>query len=78
MNTLVEIIGWIGVTLIVGAYALSSFDIISVQSVAYAAMNIGGSIGIIIDAVKDKNYQPVALNIIWLAIAVVNLVRIFV
>lgn len=78
MNTLIEIIGWIGVALIVGAYALSSFDIISVHSVAYAAMNIAGSIGIIVDAIKDKNYQPVALNIIWLVIAAINLIQIFV
>lgn len=78
MNTIVETIGWAGVVLIIGAYALSSFGILEVHSTVYALMNIVGSLGIIIDAIKDKNYQPVVLNIIWMIIAAINMARIFI
>jgi hypothetical protein len=36
-----------------------------------------GAIGIVIDALDDKNYQPVVLNAIWAIIAVVVLIRLF-
>lgn len=78
MNKLIEAIGWMGVVCIIAAYALNSFDVVSAQSGVYIGLNIAGSVGIIIDAVKDRNYQPVALNIVWIVIAIVNIIILFI
>ena len=72
----IEAIGWLGVAMVVGAYALNTFGVIESQSIIYAMLNIVGSIGIAVDAWFVKNYQPVVLNIIWMIIAIVNIVRV--
>jgi hypothetical protein len=76
-NTYIEIFGWIGVACILLGYGLSSFGVIDPHSLLYIVLNIVGSFAIIIDAIKDKNYQPVALNIVWMAIAIINLLILF-
>lgn len=72
MNTkkiVVEIVGWVGVASIVGAYALVSYGIISPDQLAYQLINLLGAIGIIINSWSKKDYQPVVLNVVWLIIA---------
>ncbi len=76
-RTAVNTLGWIGVILIVVAYGLLSFGRISSDTVAYQGLNIAGSILIIIETLTKKDYQPMALNIIWAFIAVVALFRLF-
>ncbi len=76
---LTEILGWLGVTAIVVAYALASLEIITVTNIWYPILNILGALGIVIDAWYDKNYQPVVLNVIWIAVAVIaigNILRV--
>lgn len=77
MKKFIEWYGWIGVLLILGAYALVSFDIVSVHSWQYQMMNLVGSGGIVIEALSKKDYEPTVLNIIWMLIAIIALVRIF-
>jgi len=76
-HTLVEVLGWYGVGAILSAYALLSFHILSADTTAYQILNITGAIGIILDAWVDRNYQPVVLNVLWLLIATIALIRIF-
>ena len=64
-----EAAGWIGVLSILCAYALLSFEVVSSQSLWYHGLNVVGGVGIIIDGLADKNYQPVVLNLIWMGIA---------
>ncbi|MBI2473357.1 hypothetical protein HYV70_02280 [Candidatus Uhrbacteria bacterium] len=71
-----ETAGWIGVLLILFAYALLSFGFISSQSFWYHGLNFFGGIGIIADALADKDYQPVVLNLIWMGIAVYAIIQI--
>lgn len=66
---LTETAGWIGVGLIFGAYALLTFGIVGASDWQYHAFNAGGGIGIILDAAAQKNWQPVVLNVAWLALA---------
>lgn len=54
-NKITEILGWYGVAAIVGAYALSSFGVIGGQSLLYQGLNLTGAIGIVLDALNDKN-----------------------
>ena len=73
-----EFAGWAGVLSILLAYALLTFDVLSADQAAYHILNLVGGAGIIIDAVADKNYQPVVLNLIWAVIAVYAIVRVVV
>jgi hypothetical protein len=78
MNKIIdETIGWIGISLILLAYALNTFGVIDVKSVGYAVMNIFGSLGVVYISFKKKDYQPSVLNAIWALIAIVGLARIF-
>lgn len=71
-----EILGWYGVIAVVGAYALLSLNILSNNSLLFQGLNLTGAIGIMVDAIQDKNTQPAVLNIIWAIIALVAIVKI--
>jgi hypothetical protein len=76
-NKITEILGWYGVVAILLAYALLNFDILSNKSLTYQLLNLTGAIGIVIDALDDKNYQPMVLNIVWALVAVFSLAHFF-
>lgn len=75
-NKASEIVGWYGTVAIVGAYALSSFNIVSSQSFIYQVLNVTGAIGIVIISLRKKTYQPAILNIVWTVIGLVALLKI--
>jgi hypothetical protein len=75
-RTVSEALGWYGVVAIVLAYVLLSFGIIPADNVWYQALNLTGAIGIVIDALNQKNYQPAVLNVIWAGVALIALVNI--
>lgn len=69
-----QIIGWIGVGLVVGAYTLNMFGILRAQDVMYAMINLVGASGIIVSSYAKRDFQPVILNSIWIAVAIVAIV----
>lgn len=71
-----EIIGWYGVIAVVSAYALLSLNILNNNSLLFQGLNLTGAIGIIIDAIQDKNTQPAVLNVIWAVIALIAIFNI--
>lgn len=73
----VEVIGWYGVCAILLAYILNSLNVISSSNIIYSFLNLTGALGISIDAWKQKNYQPVVLNLIWAFVAALTLVKLF-
>jgi hypothetical protein len=75
-NIITETLGWYGVVAVVGAYALLSLGILSSTSLTFQILNLTGAIGIVVDAIDDKNTQPAVLNIIWAVIALVAIVKI--
>lgn len=75
-NRITEILGWYGVAAIVGAYALLSFGIINSESLWYQGLNLTGAIGIVLDALDDKNIQPAVLNTIWAVIALIAVINV--
>ncbi|MGI9027323.1 MAG: CBU_0592 family membrane protein [Candidatus Saccharimonadales bacterium] len=70
-----EIAGWIGVLLILLAYCLITFSVIAPENIAFGLMNLFGAIGIIISSYSKKDFQPVALNVVWLLIAIIGIVK---
>ena len=77
-NWVTEALGWYGVVAVVLAYALLSFKILSSDSLLFQGLNLTGAIGIVIDALDDKNTQPAVLNIIWAIIALIAIVKILI
>ncbi len=75
-NKITEILGWYGVVTIVGTYALLSFGIIDSESLWYQGLNLTGAIGIVLDALNDKNIQPAVLNTIWAVIALIAIINV--
>jgi len=76
-RAVVEGVGWYGVVAILAAYALVSFKFVEPHGLIYQLLNLSGALGIIIEAYSKKDYQPVVLNIVWLAIAIIALARLF-
>lgn len=75
---IVETLGWYGVAAILGAYAMLSFGMTEPGSMLYLFLNATGAIGIVIDAWHARNWQPVVLNVVWFAIAMIGLVQVLV
>ena len=75
---LTELLGWYGVVAIVVAYILISFGAVASNSFAYQLLNLTGAVGIVVDALSDKNYQPAILNTIWFVVAAIAIIRVVV
>jgi hypothetical protein len=75
LQTFVSIAGWMAALLILGAYSLLSFGKILPSSWVYQAMNIVGSAGFIINSGYNNAWPSVALNIVWMGIALYALRR---
>lgn len=71
-----ELVGWYGVVAILFAYTGNMFGWFTVQHPAYLALNITGSLGIVIDAWQQKNWQPVVLNAIWILVAIIGSINV--
>lgn len=67
----VEIAGWAGAALILGAYALLSAGRVTGQSLSYQAMNVFGAAGFIINGFWHGALPSAALNVLWLLIGAV-------
>jgi hypothetical protein len=68
------VLSWIGVLIILGAYILNVFGLVETKSVIYLLANVVGSVFILGHAFHRRDYQPAILNIIWAAVALINLV----
>jgi len=72
---LTEWIGWIGVVLIVSAYITGVLGTISATDWRYLLINILGSAGIVYSSWRKQDRQPMILNIIWILVAILGLLR---
>jgi len=72
-----EVVGWIGALLILAAYGLLSAGRLDAKSPAYQWLNVVGAIGFILNSGWNGAWPSAALNVIWVGIGLVALVRIF-
>jgi hypothetical protein len=75
LETFVEMCGWAAAALILGSYGLLSFGKIQARSPRYQWMNITGALGFIINCSANGAWPSVALNVVWMGIAVYALRR---
>ncbi len=76
-HTAISLLGWYGVLAILVAYLLISFNALTPTSAAYQMLNLTGALGIIVETIGKKDYQPMALNVIWALVALVALIQLF-
>jgi hypothetical protein len=71
----IEIIGWLGAALILGAYALLSANRLRAESVTYHLMNILGAAGFVINSGYNGALPSAVMNVIWIGIGVYALAQ---
>lgn len=75
MNILIESLGWIASVLIVGSYALNITGRLPAESKWYVWANIIGGFFFVINTYFHQAYPSMVVNIIWVIIAIVMILR---
>jgi hypothetical protein len=73
LHTFIEIVGWLGAALILGAYALVSSGRVAARSALYQWMNVVGSAGFMINGGYHGAWPSFGLNVVWLVIGLIAL-----
>ena len=68
MKLAVEVIGWAGAALILGAYALLSSGRLRAESLTYHLMNIFGAAGFVVNSGWNGAIPSAAMNVVWIGI----------
>jgi hypothetical protein len=68
MKLAIEVIGWLGALLILGAYALLSAGRLKAESLSYHLMNILGAAGFVVNSGWNGALPSAALNVVWIGI----------
>ena len=77
LDIFMEVVGWIGAVLILAGYGLLSAGKLDAKSPAYQWLNVVGAAGFIANSSWNGAWPSAALNVIWVGIGAVALLRIF-
>jgi hypothetical protein len=75
LKTFIDLCGWAAALLILGGYSLLSFGRIQARSPLYQWMNMLGAVGFIVNCAWNGAWPSVALNVVWVGIALYALRR---
>jgi hypothetical protein len=75
MNTLIDIVGWIGAVGLLLAYIFVSTKRIEGDSASYQLLNLGGSAFLMVNSFFYGAYPSSIVNIVWISIAMFTLFR---
>jgi hypothetical protein len=75
MSLFIEALGWAGALAVLCAYGLVSRGQVLPRSISYQALNIGGALGLLINSWWNGAIPSAVVNLIWIGIGVVALVR---
>ncbi|MBS1681865.1 MAG: hypothetical protein JST48_09150 [Bacteroidetes bacterium] len=77
MKWLINIIGWIGALEVLVAYGLNSYQKIKSDSVYFLLLNLTGGFLLIVYTLYLDAIASATVNIVWVIIAVIALLRKF-
>ena len=77
LDILMEVVGWIGGALILAGYFLLTAGKLDAKSPAYQWLNVVGAAGFIANSGWNGAWPSAVLNVIWVGIGTVALIRIF-
>lgn len=75
MTVLVDVAGWIGMALLIGAYALVTTGRILGPSLRFQLMNLVGGALLMVNSAWYGAWPSAALNLVWVVIGTTGLVR---
>jgi len=70
-----EIIGWVGMVLVLTMYGLAANGILLATSFVFNIFNMFGAVFLGISAFATKNWSIVALNIVWCVLAITSFLK---
>ncbi len=70
-----DIAGFIGVATLLGGYTLLQMGRIPGNGVAYPALNLIGSLAIMISLVKDWNASAFVLEAVWALVSIYGIIK---
>ncbi len=73
---LIEIVGWTGSVLIIGAYALNLNGKLEANDLRYIWANIIGAVFFMINSYTHGAMPSVVVNIVWIGFAVNSIIKI--
>lgn len=76
-SLLTECIGGYGIVMVLGAYALNSFGILTARDMRYQLMNFTGGIAFVYYTYMKTAWASLFVNVVWVLIAVIGLWTIF-
>jgi hypothetical protein len=76
MEIFIEIIGWVGSLVVVIAYGLNSYQKLRSDSMVFYMMNLTGGLALIVYTVYKAAYASAFINVVWVIIAVVAIIRV--
>ena len=77
LGIMMEVVGWIGGALILAGYFLLTAGKLDAKSPAYQWLNVVGAAGFIANSGWNGAWPSAVLNVIWVGIGTVALIRIF-
>jgi len=72
---IVELVGWLGAICVLWAYFLISSGRTTNKSPFFQWLNLVGAILLIVNTVSLKAYPSAFVNVVWLIIAVIGLLK---
>jgi hypothetical protein len=75
MKLIIDILGWIGSVEVIIAYGLNSYQKLNSDSNVFQFLNLTGAIFLIVNTVYYGAYPSTFINIVWVVIAAVALIR---
>ena len=75
VETLVDVVGWLGAVLLLLAYGLTSAGRLPPEGWRFQTLNLSGAVALTINSGYHGAWPSAALNIVWIAIGAAALVR---
>lgn len=75
MIVFVEILGWTGAVLVLGAYGLLSAGRLDARSGVFQLLNVIGAAGFVVNSGWYGAYPSATLNVIWMGIGIYALLK---
>lgn len=76
MENLIEVLGWIGSVEVLLAYGLNSVQKLRSDSMLFYLLNLTGGLALIIYTIYKGAYASAFINVVWVIIAVIAIVRV--